>query len=248
MEFVLLIAGNWKLNCNIEEATNLSSLIIKYLVNKQLNCDIAIFPNHICLDSVSKIVKNSILSLGAQDCSMHKSGAYTGDVSANMLFDTGCKYVIVGHSERRMEKLESNKDILCKANSALDSNLIPIICVGEDSKSRDNGTALEVIKKQLDESVPKNIHKNNCVLAYEPIWAIGSGKIPDNSSINEMLNMIKEWLSNNKMDNSIKVLYGGSVNKANAEEIFSCSNLGGLLIGGVSLKAEEFSEICLMVN
>ena len=193
MEFVLLIAGNWKLNCNIEEATNLSSLIIKHLVNKKLNCDIAIFPSHICLDSVNKIVKNSILSLGAQDCSMHKSGAYTGDVSANMLFDTGCKYVIVGHSERRLEKLESNKDVLCKANSALDSNLIPIICVGEDSKSRDDGKALEVIKKQLDESVPKNIHKNNCVLAYEPIWAIGSGKIPDNSSINEMLNMIKEW-------------------------------------------------------
>ena len=155
----MLIAGNWKLNCNIEEATNLSSLIIKHLVNKKVNCDIAIFPSHICLDSVNKIVKNSILSLGAQDCSMHKSGAYTGDVSANMLFDTGCKYVIVGHSERRLEKLESNKDILCKANSALDSNLIPIICVGEDSKSRDDGKALEVIKKQLDESVPKNIHK-----------------------------------------------------------------------------------------
>ena len=179
---------------------------------------------------------------------MHKSGAYTGDVSANMLFDTGCKYVIVGHSERRTEKLESNKDILCKANSALDSNLIPIICVGEDSKSRDDGTALEVIKKQLDESVPKNIHKNNCVLAYEPIWAIGSGKIPDNSSINEMLNMIKEWLCDNKIDKSIKVLYGGSVNKSNAGKIFSCTNLGGLLIGGVSLKSEEFSEICLMVN
>ena len=244
----MLIAGNWKLNCNIEEATNLSSLIIKYLVNKQLNCDIAIFPNHICLDSVSKIVKNSILSLGAQDCSMHKSGAYTGDVSANMLFDTGCKYVIVGHSERRIGKLESNNDILSKANNALESNLIPIICVGENAKDREDGRALEVIKKQLDESVPKNSNKNNCILAYEPIWAIGSGRIPDNSSINEMLNMIKGWLSNNKIDNSINILYGGSVNKNNAKEIFSCINLGGLLIGGVSLKPEEFSEICLMAN
>ena len=244
----MLIAGNWKLNCNIEEAKKLSSRIIKSLNNKELNCDIVIFPSYICLNSVNKIIQKSILSLGSQDCSVHKSGAYTGDVSANMLFDTGCKYVIVGHSERRIEKLESNNDVLCKANNAIESNLIPIICVGENAKDRKEGMALEVIKKQLNESVPKNINKSNCVLAYEPIWAIGSGKIPDNSSINEMLNMIKEWLSNNKMDNSINILYGGSVNKSNAKEIFSCINLGGLLIGGVSLKAEEFSEICLMVN
>jgi len=244
----LLIAGNWKLNCNIEEAKKLSSRIIKSLNNKELNCDIVIFPSYICLNSVNKIIQKSILSLGAQDCSVHKSGAHTGDVSAKMLFDTGCKYVIVGHSERRLGKLESNNDVLCKANNALENNLIPIICVGENIKDREDGIALEVIKKQLDESVPKNINKNNCILAYEPIWAIGSGKIPGNKSINEMLNMIKKWLSNNKMDNEINILYGGSVNKSNAEEVFSCNNLGGLLIGGVSLKAEEFSEICLMVN
>ena len=244
----MLIAGNWKLNCNIEEAKHLSSRIIESLDGKKLNCEVAIFPSYICLDSVNKTIKKTVISLGSQDCSVHKSGAYTGDVSANMLFDTGCKYVIVGHSERRIGKLESNNDILSKANNALESNLIPIICVGENARDREDGRALEVIKKQLDESVPKNSNKNNCILAYEPIWAIGSGKIPDNSSINEMLNMIKEWLSNNKMDNSIKVLYGGSVNKTNAEEIFSCTNIGGLLIGGVSLKAEEFSEICLMVN
>jgi triosephosphate isomerase len=244
----LLIAGNWKLNCNIEEAKHLSSRIIESLDRKKLNCEVAIFPSYICLDSVNKTIKKTVISLGSQDCSVHKSGAYTGDVSANMLFDTGCKYVIVGHSERRIGKLESNNDILSKANNALESNLIPIICVGENAKDREDGRALEVIKKQLDESVPKNSNKNNCILAYEPIWAIGSGKIPDNSSINEMLNMIKGWLSNNKIDNSINILYGGSVNKNNAKEIFSCINLGGLLIGGVSLKPEEFSEICLMAN
>ncbi|MDB9971587.1 triose-phosphate isomerase [Alphaproteobacteria bacterium] len=244
----MLIAGNWKLNCNIEEAKYLSSRIIESLDSKKLNCEVAIFPSYICLDSVNKTIKKTVISLGSQDCSVHKSGAYTGDVSANMLFDTGCKYVIVGHSERRMGKLESNNDILSKANNALESNLIPIICVGENAKDREDGRALEVIKKQLDESVPKNSNKNNCILAYEPIWAIGSGKIPDNSSINEMLNMIKGWLSNNKIDNSINILYGGSVNKSNAKEIFSCINLGGLLIGGVSLKPEEFSEICLMAN
>ena len=244
----MLIAGNWKLNCNIDEAKHLSSRIIESLDGKKLNCEVAIFPSYICLDSVNKTIKKTVISLGSQDCSVHKSGAYTGDVSANMLFDTGCKYVIVGHSERRIGKLESNNDILSKANNALESNLIPIICVGENAKDREDGRALEVIKKQLDESVPKNSNKNNCILAYEPIWAIGSGRIPDNSSINEMLNMIKEWLSNNKMDSSINILYGGSVNKSNAKEIFSCINLGGLLIGGVSLKPEEFSEICLMAN
>ena len=244
----MLIAGNWKLNCNIEESKHLSSRIIKSLDRKKLNCEVAIFPSYICLDSVNKTIKKTVISLGSQDCSVHKSGAYTGDVSANMLFDTGCKYVIVGHSERRIGKLESNNDILSKANNALESNLIPIICVGENAKDREDGRALEVIKKQLDESVPKNSNKNNCILAYEPIWAIGSGRIPDNSSINEMLNMIKGWLSNNKIDDSINILYGGSVNKSNAKEIFSCINLGGLLIGGVSLKPEEFSEICLMAN
>ncbi|MGY8975964.1 MAG: triose-phosphate isomerase, partial [Alphaproteobacteria bacterium] len=226
----MLIAGNWKLNCNIEEAKHLSSRIIESLDRKKLNCEVAIFPSYICLDSVNKTIKKTVISLGSQDCSVHKSGAYTGDVSANMLFDTGCKYVIVGHSERRIGKLESNNDILSKANNALESNLIPIICVGENARDREDGRALEVIKKQLDESVPKNSNKNNCILAYEPIWAIGSGKIPDNSSINEMLNMIKGWLSNNKIDNSINILYGGSVNKNNAKEIFSCINLGGLLI------------------
>ena len=244
----MLIAGNWKLNCNIEEAKHLSSRIIESLDRKKLNCEVAIFPSYICLDSVNKTIEKTVISLGSQDCSVHKSGAYTGDVSANMLFDTGCKYVIVGHSERRIGKLESNNDILSKANNALESNLIPIICVGENAKDREDGRALEVIKKQLDESVPKNSNKNNCILAYEPIWAIGSGRIPDNSSINEMLNMIKGWLSNNKIDDSINILYGGSVNKSNAKEIFSCINLGGLLIGGVSLKPEEFSEICLMAN
>ena len=130
----------------------------------------------------------------------------------------------------------------------METSLIPIICVGESVEDRDDGRAIDVIKKQLDESVPKNINKNNIMIAYEPIWAIGTGRVPNNSSINEMLNMIKDWLVNNEMDSSINILYGGSVNKSNAEEIFLCSNIGGLLIGGVSLKVDEFSEICLMVN
>ena len=244
----MLIAGNWKLNCNILEACNLSTLIVNHLFNKNLNCDVAIFPSYVCLDSVHKIIESTNINLGSQDCSTYNSGAYTGDVSASMLYNVGCKYVIVGHSERRIGKLENNQDILLKAKNVLDNKMIPIICVGENADEREEGKALEVIKRQLDESVPQNITKNNCIIAYEPIWAIGSGNIPTIESINEMLNMIKEWLSMNNRDINIDILYGGSVNKANALEIFSCNNLGGLLIGGVSLKADEFAEICLMVN
>ena len=125
--------------------------------------------------------------------------------------------------------------------------MCPIICVGEDAKDRDDGNALNFIEKQLNESIPKNYYKD-FIIAYEPIWAIGSGKIPTIDSINEMFNMIRQWLLNNGIDNNIKILYGGSVNKENVKEIFSCRDLGGLLIGGVSLKAQEFSEICILAG
>ena len=146
------------------------------------------------------------------------------------------------NSVKTKEFVSSNKEIDGVIHFAASK------AVGESVENRDDGRAIDVIKKQLDESVPKNINKNNIMIAYEPIWAIGTGRVPNNSSINEMLNMIKDWLVKNERDSSINILYGGSVNKSNAEEIFLCSNIGGLLIGGVSLKADEFSEICLMVN
>ena len=242
----MLIAGNWKLNCNIDEAINLSSSIVEHLANKKLNCDVALFPPYICLDNVRKALKNSNVRLGAQDCSIFISGAYTGDVSANMLFDTGCKYVIVGHSERRVGKLESNNDVLLKANNAIESGLIPIICVGENAKDRDDGQALEVIKKQLDESVPKNINKNNCVIAYEPIWAIGSGKTATLAQIEEMAKEIHTIVGNFYQHFSqlrITVLYGGSVKPDNAKEILGLPSVDGLLIGGASLVPKNMEQI-----
>ena len=165
-----------------------------------------------------------------------------------MLLDIGCKYVIVGHSERRNGNHESNQEIFLKAKNVIDNQMIPIICVGESLKDREAGDALQFIESQLKESIPINKNNNEFIIAYEPIWAIGSGKIPTIDSINEMLNMIRQWLLNNGISNNTKILYGGSVNKDNTKELFSCKNLGGLLIGGVSLKAEEFSNICLMAS
>ena len=243
----MLIAGNWKLNCDIEEAKDLSTSILNNLRDKALSSEVALFPPNIYIDTVKKIVNNSNIFIGAQDCSVHTSGAYTGDVSAKMLNDMECKYIIVGHSERRIGKFETNNDIALKAKNVMENKMCPIICVGEDAKDRDDGNALNFIEKQLNESIPKNYYKD-FIIAYEPIWAIGSGKIPTIDSINEMFNMIRQWLLNNGIDNNIKILYGGSVNKENAKEIFSCRDLGGLLIGGVSLKAQEFSEICIMAG
>ncbi len=146
----MLIAGNWKLNCNIKEAEDLSGSILDNLNNNLYKSEIAIFPPTIYIETVSNIIKNSNISLGAQDCSINISGAYTGDVSAPMLNDFGCKYSIVGHSERRNGKYESNKDVYLKAKNVMEYNMIPIICVGENAKDRDEGNALNIIKNQLD--------------------------------------------------------------------------------------------------
>ena len=244
----MLIAGNWKLNCNLKEAIQLSSSIFDILNKKKVLSEVALFPPVIYIDTIKKMNKNSNISIGTQDCSKNISGAYTGEVSAKMLLDIGCKYVIVGHSERRNGNHESNKEIFLKAKNVIDNKMIPIICVGESLKDREAGNALQFIESQLKESIPINNNNNEFIIAYEPIWAIGSGKIPTIDSINEMLNMIRQWLLNNGISNNTKILYGGSVNKDNTKELFSCKNLGGLLIGGVSLKAEEFTKICLMAS
>ena len=244
----MLIAGNWKLNCNLKESIQISSSIFDILNKKKVLSEVALFPPVIYIDTIKKMNKNINISIGAQDCSKNVSGAYTGEVSATMLLDIGCKYVIVGHSERRNGNHESNQDIFLKAKNVIDNKMIPIICVGESLKDREAGNALQFIESQLKESIPINNNNNEFIIAYEPIWAIGSGKIPTIDSINEMLNMIRQWLLNNGISNNTKILYGGSVNKGNTKELFSCKNLGGLLIGGVSLKAEEFSKICLMAS
>ena len=240
----MLIAGNWKLNCNINEASELVKRLINSKADKSLNYEMVVFPPFTALSEVSKLLINSHIALGAQDCSSEIKGAFTGDISAEMLADVGCKYVIVGHSERRLNRGDDDSIVFKKATNAQNYNLVPIICVGESADDRNNGEALNVIRKQLEHSLPLKCNKLNCVIAYEPIWAIGSGLIPTVKDINDMFSMIKGWLFDKYNDSSIMLLYGGSVNNDNVKELFSCPDLGGLLIGGVSLKADEFSRIC----
>jgi len=244
----LLIAGNWKMN-GLKKNSLMISNLMKYIKNKKFkNTDILICPPFTIANIFSTLSKKSNLMIGAQNCSDKASGAFTGDISPEMLKDIDLEMVILGHSERREYHNETSEIVKSKAINALKNKLNVIICVGESLSQKKSGKTLRIIGDQLKKSLPDKISSNNLIIAYEPIWAIGSGKIPTIDSINEMFNMIRQWLLNNGIDNNIKILYGGSVNKENAKEIFSCRDLGGLLIGGVSLKAKEFSEICIMAG
>jgi len=244
----LFIAGNWKLNCNIEEANDLASNILKNIKGKRINNEIVIFPPFTSLFSVSKIIKNTEIFLGGQDCSDNISGAFTGDISSEMLLDLGCKYVILGHSERRQKYNETNELIKRKSDVAQKVGLTSIICVGESLKDRELGKEKKVIEIQLKNSIPETSNSSNCIIAYEPIWAIGSGKTPTISKIIEMFGEIKQILNSICINDGIKILYGGSVNISNSFEILSNEKIDGALIGGASLNAEDFSKICLEAN
>ncbi len=184
------------------------------------------------------------VSLGAQDCSPFDNGAYTGDISAEMLKDVNCTYVILGHSERRQYYLESNLMIQKKAEVANDQGLISIICVGETEDQREAGEEKAVVEKQLLESLPETATAENTVIAYEPVWAIGTGKTATTDDIAAMHDFIRTKLAE-RLENAekVRILYGGSVKPANAAEIFAVGNVNGALIGGASLKAEDFIGI-----
>ena len=184
------------------------------------------------------------VNIGGQDCSPFDGGAYTGDISANMLKDINCSYVILGHSERRQYYSESNMLVKQKAAMANDAGLTSIICVGETEEQREAGEEQDVVGTQMLESLPDTAKAENIVIAYEPVWAIGTGKTATIEDIAAMHDFIRSKLSE-KLENAykIRILYGGSVKPANATEIFAVNNVNGALIGGASLKAEDFIGI-----
>jgi triosephosphate isomerase len=183
-------------------------------------------------------VKDHIPLIGGQDCSLYESGAYTGETSASMLADAGCQYVILGHSERRQHHRETNETVRLKTEQAQKSGLIPIICIGESKEVRDSGNATNFVLQQLSESLPKNTQAPYYI-AYEPVWAIGTGLTANNDDIIEIHQAIHDTLP----DASTPILYGGSVNKANAHTILSLPHVDGILVGGASLKYEDFNHI-----
>ena len=234
----MFIAANWKMNLDKKSILEFTKSLHKYKFSNQINT--CIFPPITYIDYLNNLINKLPISIGGQNCHYKSSGAFTGEVSANFLKDTGCEYVLVGHSERRILNYENNVEIKSRAQTAINSNLKVILCVGEDLTDREEGKALEYIEKQINDCLPNNF--KNSLIAYEPIWSIGTGKIPSVFEIQEMHSHIKT-IACKILNKNIKVLYGGSVNTENINDILKITNVDGVLVGGASLKAKDFLAI-----
>ncbi len=230
-----LIAANWKMHGHAEWINKPAEFDKLYPYNERQNLEILICPPFTLISEMRDITRQNNISLGAQNCHEEARGAYTGEISPEMLAHAGAQYVILGHSERRAMG-ESNADIMRKAKAARRPSLIPIICVGESLEIRELGEATEFVLEQIKNSVPEHI--GDYVLAYEPIWAIGTGRVPQIEDIEQMHGRIRELVGPD-----VRVLYGGSVKPANAEEILSVENVDGVLIGGASLEMDSLMAI-----
>ena len=208
--------------------------------------DIVICPPATLLHRAFEHVSLSGVEIGGQDCHAALSGAHTGDISAQMLADAGAGWVILGHSERREDHGERNEDVRAKARTAMDAGLKTIICVGETLQQREAANTLDIIGGQMSGSIPDQSTGENLIVAYEPVWAIGTGKVPTLDEIGEVHDFIRARLERRfgeGVGRSVRLLYGGSVKPSNAAEIFAVSNVDGALVGGASLKAQDFSGI-----
>ncbi|HEU4838366.1 MAG TPA: triose-phosphate isomerase [Micavibrio sp.] len=245
-----LIAGNWKMNGTEKTADALIIAVERAVETNPAvleRCDFVVCPPFVHIPSVKD--KTSVVAVGGQDCSEREAGAFTGDISGAMLKDIGATYVILGHSERRQHHAESDVLIAAKAQAANASGLITIICVGETEGERAAGAQNDVVGSQLKRSLPQGVTAENTVIAYEPVWAIGTGKTATAGDIRAMHDFIREKLVQTLADGAnIRILYGGSVKPANAAEIFEVENVNGALIGGASLKAEDFMGIANAVK
>jgi len=243
-----IVAGNWKMNTTSAEAISLVEGIVKQL-NNTTNVKVIICPPAVHLASIHSFLKDlPKLKLGAQNCSQHTAGAYTGEVSANMLHSVGCNYIIIGHSERRTYFNESNDQLVEKIKRALENDLSPIFCVGEKLEERNAAKHFEVVNHQLKSVLTHFTAKDlqHLILAYEPVWAIGTGVTASSAQAQEMHAFIRKTISelfSADFANSLSILYGGSCNAQNARELFACPDVDGGLIGGASLKANDFCSI-----
>jgi triosephosphate isomerase len=237
-----LAAGNWKMNgtsADLAEVTALSA------AHPAPSVDILLCPPATLLARMSDLAAGGALVTGGQDCHAEAAGAHTGDISAGMLRDAGATHVILGHSERRTDHGETDADVCAKTIAALAAGLIAVVCVGETEAQRDAGETLDVIGTQLAGSIPDGCTGATLVVAYEPVWAIGTGKVPTLEQIAEVHDFMRARLAARFGDTAadMRLLYGGSVKPGNAPEIFATSNVDGALVGGASLKAADFSGI-----
>ncbi len=240
-----LIAGNWKMNLLRGEGVALATALADRLA-EGAGCDVLVCPPATAVAAVADAVAERGLLVGGQDCHAADSGAHTGDISAAMLADLGCTHVIVGHSERRQAHGETDAQVADKARAAHRAGLTAIICIGETEEERLAGRALEVCAAQIEGSVPETATAGTTVIAYEPVWAIGTGRTPTVQDVAEMHAHIRRALAE-RLDaaqaNTIRILYGGSMKASNAAELLAITDVDGGLVGGASLKAEEFWRI-----
>jgi triosephosphate isomerase len=237
-----LIAGNWKMNLDRASAEALAGALAAEAATVLV--ELAVCPPAVYVASVGARLGDSGVALGAQDCHAAARGAHTGDTAAEMLADLGCAYVIVGHSERRADHGEDDAAVRAKAEAARRAGLVPIVCVGETEGDRDAGRTLEVVETQLRGSVPPGLNGDTLVVAYEPVWAIGTGRTPTADDVAAVHAHIRAVLTEIAEEAAgVRLLYGGSVKPGNAGELMAVANVNGALVGGAALKAEDFLAI-----
>lgn len=242
-----LVAGNWKMNglkAAKKELVALAKGIAK--AKSKPKCDIMICPPSTLLSLSAEVVKGSGIRLGGQDCHVSASGAHTGDISAEMLKDAGARSCIVGHSERRADHEETSAQVALKAKAAHRAGLLSIICVGETAEERKLGKTLKIVGQQLKASLPDGADHKNTVIAYEPVWAIGTGLTPTAEDVKKVHGYIRKRLTallGEVPGAKVRILYGGSVKPSNAQELMGVDNVDGALVGGASLKAADFLGI-----
>ena len=247
-----LIAGNWKMNGNSAGALALVEALGQGLKDDPsvlVRNDCVVAPPYVHLSLVKTALADAPISVSAQDCALTQDGAYTGDISVNMLVDSGCDYVILGHSERRQYHGETDGQIAAKAILCYEKNLTAIICVGETEVQRAEGRHEQVVGDQLAKALPANATAANTVIAYEPVWAIGTGKTATPDDVKAMHSFIRKRLQEQLADGgNMRILYGGSVKPDNAEALMATENVDGALVGGASLKADQFLAIAKAVK
>ncbi len=241
---VKLVAGNWKMNglgASLAEAETLE----KALKEQAAACRVALCPPATLIDRMAQALKGGVVEIGGQDCHAETSGAYTGSVSAEMVRDAGAGLVILGHSERRAGFGETDADVAAKVEAALAAGLEPIICIGETLQEREAGQAVEVVSRQVAGSLPASLAGKAFAVAYEPVWAIGTGLTPTLEQIEEVHAAVRAAMVARLGEGgrAAPILYGGSVKPSNAKEILAVAQVGGALVGGASLKADDFLGI-----
>lgn len=238
-----LAAGNWKMHGTADTLSETKALIAAH---PDPSCEMLICPPATLIERMAKTADGSALMVGGQDCHFEAKGAHTGDVAASMLADAGASHVILGHSERRADHRENDETVRAKTRAAWEAGLIAIVCVGETLAEREAGNTLEIVGAQLAGSIPDTATGLNLVVAYEPVWAIGTGLTPTTDQIGEVHTFIRGRLGERfgpDVSQAVRLLYGGSVKPSNAEEIFAVGDVDGALVGGASLTAAEFGGI-----